>query len=134
MSVPAGWYPDPLNEDVQRFWDGEQWSAATAVVAAPVTIGVPVAAVAAAPVAARRTFVDRHPVMAAFGMIWVAIVAMQWWWLAPTLLIGAGAVWAYRWAQRRSATLAAEAEYENLLHLRGDSRGTYGKFPPVQAD
>lgn len=23
--IPAGWYPDPIEPDVTRYWDGEQW-------------------------------------------------------------------------------------------------------------
>ncbi|MGI8647210.1 MAG: hypothetical protein DLM55_07095 [Acidimicrobiales bacterium] len=26
MSIPAGWYSDPAEPEIQRFWDGEQWA------------------------------------------------------------------------------------------------------------
>lgn len=26
MSITAGWYPDPAEPEIQRFWDGEQWA------------------------------------------------------------------------------------------------------------
>lgn len=29
-SVPAGWYPDPQGQPVQRYWDGGQWTEHTA--------------------------------------------------------------------------------------------------------
>ncbi|PND49816.1 MULTISPECIES: DUF2510 domain-containing protein [Rhodococcus] len=29
-SVPAGWYPDPHGAQVQRYWDGRQWTEHTA--------------------------------------------------------------------------------------------------------
>lgn len=40
-SAPAGWYQDPQNPSVQRYWDGQQWVAAVAdVVSAPEQPGV----------------------------------------------------------------------------------------------
>lgn len=29
-STPAGWYPDPTNEDLVRYWSGTQWTEHTA--------------------------------------------------------------------------------------------------------
>jgi hypothetical protein len=29
-SVPAGWYPDPNGQPLQRYWDGTQWTEHTA--------------------------------------------------------------------------------------------------------
>lgn len=29
-SVPAGWYPDPNNAQLQRYWDGTRWTDTTA--------------------------------------------------------------------------------------------------------
>jgi hypothetical protein len=26
QSTPAGWYPDPGNASVRRYWDGSQWT------------------------------------------------------------------------------------------------------------
>lgn len=26
MTTPAGWYPDPTQVDIQRYWDGEHWT------------------------------------------------------------------------------------------------------------
>jgi hypothetical protein len=28
-SVPAGWYPDPNNAQLQRYWDGTSWTNST---------------------------------------------------------------------------------------------------------
>ncbi|GBE64535.1 hypothetical protein MFM001_09970 [Mycobacterium sp. MFM001] len=33
-SVPAGWYPDPNNAQLQRYWDGTRWTDTTAPPAA----------------------------------------------------------------------------------------------------
>ncbi|BBZ12547.1 DUF2510 domain-containing protein [Mycobacterium branderi] len=33
-SVPAGWYPDPNNAQIQRYWDGSRWTDTTAPPAA----------------------------------------------------------------------------------------------------
>ena len=30
MTVPAGWHADPWNQAPLRWWDGAQWTAATA--------------------------------------------------------------------------------------------------------
>ncbi|MFZ2239824.1 MAG: DUF2510 domain-containing protein [Gordonia amarae] len=33
VPVPAGWYPDPQNVQLQRYWDGGQWTEHTAPIA-----------------------------------------------------------------------------------------------------
>lgn len=35
---PAGWYPDTTRPDLQRYWDGAQWTAQTAPRTAPLTV------------------------------------------------------------------------------------------------
>lgn len=32
MSAPAGWYPDPTDASVQRWWDGRQWTAHSSLI------------------------------------------------------------------------------------------------------
>ena len=27
FETPAGWYPDPVNADLERYWNGEDWTA-----------------------------------------------------------------------------------------------------------
>lgn len=27
FDTPAGWYPDPVNADLERYWTGEDWTA-----------------------------------------------------------------------------------------------------------
>ncbi|MGV9745460.1 DUF2510 domain-containing protein [Rhodococcus zopfii] len=29
MNPPAGWHPDPYDSNIERFWDGQQWTAQT---------------------------------------------------------------------------------------------------------
>lgn len=40
--TPAGWYPDPENQDRERYWDGSQWTEDTPA-PAPGTAAVPAA-------------------------------------------------------------------------------------------
>ncbi|PEG35936.1 hypothetical protein CQY20_20500 [Mycolicibacterium agri] len=85
---------------------------------------------------ARRPFWQRHPVVAA-----CAVAATAWLLLngAHVLVAVIGIAWlalAIRRRRRaialRDAGLRARAEYEHLLSLRGDPRGIYGRYPPVQ--
>jgi hypothetical protein len=55
MSVPAGWYPDPVAPGVLRYWMGTTWSESTQ----PVPVSAPVMAPVITPV--------RPPVMAPAG-------------------------------------------------------------------
>jgi hypothetical protein len=55
MSVPAGWYPDPVAPGVLRYWMGTTWSESTQ----PVPVSAPVMAPVMTPV--------RPPVMAPAG-------------------------------------------------------------------
>lgn len=34
-NIPAGWYPDPQNGSMMRYWDGSNWTANTQPAAAP---------------------------------------------------------------------------------------------------
>ncbi len=49
-AAPSGWYPDPLDLALERYWDGWQWSRNTRVAEAPVRPGQPTHPYAAAPV------------------------------------------------------------------------------------
>jgi hypothetical protein len=126
----AGWYPDPAGISTHRYFDGRQWTTATAVLtAAPVLVAAP---------AAPRSFAARHPWLTTLGILWGLAMALHWWWLVPLLIAGFGlqrASWAVRRRAaaraRENARTSAEADFENRLYLRGDARGTYGKYRPA---
>jgi hypothetical protein len=40
-NLPAGWYPDPEDENQERFWDGRAWTDKTAPIQAPVVETAP---------------------------------------------------------------------------------------------
>jgi len=48
-SPPAGWYPDPLDSNYQRVWDGSQWTDQTQPRSAPVALDPGPAAVTPGP-------------------------------------------------------------------------------------
>jgi hypothetical protein len=84
----------------------------------------------------RRPFWRRHPLASAA----VAGLAV-WLWLsgAEVLVAVAGVAWLavvvrrrMRANARRDAGLRARADYEHRLNLRGDPRGVFGRYPPVQ--
>lgn len=77
MSVPpstaAGWYPDPQNASVLRWWDGTQWGDQTTPASAapgfargvmPAPVVVPGSASAFAPTGSWRSPVDNRPYVA----------------------------------------------------------------------
>jgi uncharacterized protein DUF2510 len=84
----------------------------------------------------RRPFWQRHPL--ATGT--VAVLALWLWWSgAQVLVAAAGIAWLAivvrrraRAHARRDAGLRARADYEYRLNLRGDPRGVFGRYPPVQ--
>lgn len=118
MDVPEGWYIDPTGAIQQRYryWDGRQWTRATAVAAAP-----------------RQDWAQRHPAWTTLIVFWLACMVWSWTWLAPTVAAIAGLTWIVRWDRARRARLTADAEEQNELALEGDPRGIYGNFPPVEA-
>ncbi|KAA1250200.1 DUF2510 domain-containing protein [Mycobacterium simiae] len=120
----AGWYPDPTGAAQQRYWDGEQW---TAALAAPTLIAVPVAA------PPTKDWAQRHPTWTTLIVFWIACMVWQWEWLAPALALAAATTWAIRWTHRRHARLAAAADRQNALAAKGDDRGIYGDYPPADA-
>lgn len=85
---------------------------------------------------ARRPLWQRHPVLTVAGVVvvvwllwngahvFVAVVGLAWLGLALRRRRRANAL--------RDAGLRARAEYEHRLSLRGDPRGIYGRYPPVQ--
>lgn len=128
MAVLAGWYPDPTRVAAYRFWDGQQWTAAIAVAVAP-------AAAAAAPVmiAPHRDWCQRHPAWTTLIVFWVACMIWQREWLVPVAAVAATVMAVWRWARRRRARLAADADRQNAWALAGDERGVFGDFPPAAA-
>lgn len=84
-----------------------------------------------------RPFWRRHPVVTASAL------SMTTWWLwqgwceslAVTAITAALIVVSRRRRALavRDAGLRARAEYEHRLSLAGDPRGTFGRYPPVQA-
>jgi hypothetical protein len=84
----------------------------------------------------RRPFWQRHPLAVATGVVlttwllysgahvFVALIALGW--------LGLALRRRSRTNARRDAGLRARAEYEHGLSLRGDPRGIYGRYPPVQ--
>jgi hypothetical protein len=84
----------------------------------------------------RRPVWRRHPLLAATGVV---IVAWLLWHGAYPVVAVASLLWlglAVRSRRRanalRDAGLRARADYEHTLSVRGDPRGLYGRFPPVQ--
>lgn len=123
-NAPNGWYPDPTGAAQQRYWDGEQWTAAIAAPAVLVPVVTP----------PQRDWAQRHPFWTALLVFWLACMLWQWTWLAPTLAAAAAIAWAARWERRRRARLAEDADRQNVLTLEGDPRGFYGNFPPTGSD
>lgn len=93
----------------------------------------------------RKTWPERHPLLLGLSVLFgVFFVAALWWlFLAVAVLaaIGAcvvgicvGVLCLARCAERehlRRAELAAHADYENAMLLRGDwYHGTFGQYPP----
>ena len=84
-----------------------------------------------------RSFPRRHPVFTG-GVLLVAV-----WWLsngwydAVAIAAIAGLLVVVNRRRRamtlRDAGLRARADYEHRLSLAGDSRGLFGRYPPVQA-
>lgn len=84
-----------------------------------------------------RAFWRRHPVVTAAA----ALMTLRWlangWYEAIAV---AAIVGLLLFANRRRKALAirnaglrARADYEHRLSLRGDQRGVFGRYPPVQA-
>lgn len=121
MDVLAGWYPDPTAAAAYRFWDGRQWTSAVAT------------APGAAVPAPHRDWCQRHPAWTTLIVFWVACLIWQWEWLVPVAAIAATVVTGWRWARRRRARLAADADRQNAWALAGDERGVFGDFLPVAA-
>jgi hypothetical protein len=124
MTNPPGWYPDPIGQAPQRYWDGNQW---THALAAPTVIAVPVTAPPA------KDWAQRHPVWTTLIVFWIVCMIWQWTWLAPTLAVAAATAWTTRSIHRRNTRLAADADQQNALAAEGDERGIYGHYPPAQA-
>jgi hypothetical protein len=71
------------------------------------------------------------PVLVALVTVWAVIIG--------AVFVAVAVRWAHRRAERieaqrrRLASLAARADEQNCLWMRGDERGVYGEFPPAAA-
>lgn len=86
---------------------------------------------------ARRPFLRRHPVVAG-----IMVFVVCWWlangWYEAVAVTAIVALLLFVSRRRkalaiRDAGLSARADYEHRLSLRGDQRGVFGRYPPVQA-
>lgn len=59
VNTAPGWYPDPYNPALQRYWDGQAWGPHTQPVAGP-------------PIPPRK---KRHPVLITLGVVAVIVIA-----------------------------------------------------------
>lgn len=90
----------------------------------------------------KKSFVELHPVVAGFGILFGCAAVVVWWPLFLTLAVVAGVgfgLWVFTrrydaqalQAARRRAALTQAADYEHHLLLQGDPRGVYGRYPPA---
>jgi hypothetical protein len=89
-----------LYQQVRPFWQRHPWVTGTAAV-----------------LAVWLVWSGSHVVVAAAGIVWLAIAVRQ----------------RRRANALRDAGLRARADYEHRLNLAGDPRGLFGRYPPVQA-
>src|SRR5262245_30962076 len=79
----------------------------------------------------------RHPVFVTAVAVLACWLFVQGWHVtlavAALLTIAVMLTRRRRAVARRDAGLRARADYEHRLTLAGDPRGTYGRYPPVQA-
>ena len=84
-----------------------------------------------------RAFWRRHPVV-----IGGAALTAFWWlvngWYAAVAVTAIVGLFLFIHSHKkalaiRNAGLRARADYEHRLSLRGDQRGVFGRYPPVQA-
>jgi hypothetical protein len=84
-----------------------------------------------------RSFWRRHPVVVGAGLL----VVFWWLWngwytgvaIAAIVVMLLVARHSRRTRAIRDAGLRARADYEHRLSLAGDSRGVFGRYPPVQS-
>lgn len=94
VTPPAGWYPDPHSPGAQRYWDGTQWTAHTAV-ADTAAAAVVSSAPAAEPGIAREPAVALAPAGALAAPAKRGFPRLKWWqWalIAVGVLVLIGAI------------------------------------------
>src|SRR5690242_17747709 len=84
-----------------------------------------------------RPFWRRHRVAAAIVLAVAAWWLWHGWYESAAVVVALGVLIALRRRRRalavRDSGLRARADYEYRLSLAGDPRGTFGRYPPVQA-
>lgn len=98
MTMPAGWYPEPGDSSMERWWDGSQWTPATRPHV--VNMDVPAAPATALTTAQRRP----RP--------WL-------WFVIPVAVVAVGFAVALPLALNASSTQNAEKVSASLLHVNG---------------
>ena len=130
--APPGWYSNP-NGQGTRYWDGRTWT----IVSIPYTPPP-------RPVVVERPGSTILVVIAAIvgSLLVLGVLAAHWQVLAALVLVACvlTVVWARSGADNRTKRtrrarfdqeiIAARADFEHMLWMRGDPRGFYGRYPP----
>lgn len=149
MNGPVGWFPDPDGGNGLRYFDGQQWTQIApppAPIPSPAPAPPPVSVVVnnTATATTEGSRAGAWVLLAAFlfnPWMWFLVIFL--WIVCKWLLMGAAVLWIaltygkYHQkqqlaAQREKDKLSARAEVENELFQEGDSRGTYGRYPPPE--
>lgn len=86
---------------------------------------------------AHQPFWRRHPIIAGTGVLLACWLLAEGWYLTAAVAAGVLLALSIRRTRRvrriRHGALSARAEFENQLAQRGDQRGVFGRYPPIQA-
>lgn len=85
----------------------------------------------------RPPFWRRHPVVSGAVTLLACVMLLDGWYVtvgtAAAVVLAVALRRRIRAVTLRDAGLRARADYEYRLSLAGDPRGTFGRYPPVQA-